>query len=340
MLSTAAARNRGNRTWRRLALRSLLIAPVLLFVVVGLSGAYRYVDNFWLYRGFEKPHDPAFVRAHGKLIVTHVKSSAIGGRNQKVAVYLPPGYATHPRRRYPVLYILHGFPGNPVGLFETVRLGVVEDVLVALKKAQPMILVLPFGSSGIFEDKEWANAVHPYEGWETFFARDVVRAIDARYRTIPHAAGRGVAGLSEGGYAAFNIAFHHPAEFSLIESWSGYMSADNIPSIFGRRKSLLAYNSPNKYLPKVATILRNQRVYTWFYSGTQDRFLPQNLAFEKELKRYKIKHHFFVLLGGHTWLAWRAQASNAYLVASHWFETVRKPEGAQRLKKARRLKHA
>jgi enterochelin esterase-like enzyme len=306
----------------------LLTVLVLLFVVLGVSGAYRYADNFWLYRGFAKPQDPAFVHEHGKLVVIHVKSAALGGRKQEVAVYLPPGYSTHPHRRYPVLYVLHGFPGSPVGLFNTVRLGVVEDELVALKKAQPLILALPFGSSGIFEDKEWANSVHPYEGWETFFARDVVRAIDSRYRTIPRAAARGVAGLSEGGYGALNIAFHHPREFSLIESWSGYMSADNILSIFGGKKPLLRYNSPNEYLPTVAKLLHDRHVFVWFYSGTKDTFLPQNRAFKKELGEYGIAHHFFVLPGGHTWVAWRSQARNAYLVAAH------------RLKGAEKSRHA
>lgn len=325
-----AGRTGAGRDWGafRRALYALLIIPLLLFVVLGLGGAYRYLNNFWLYRGFAKPQDPAFVREQGKLVTIHVKSSALGERGPEVAVYLPPGYSAHPRTRYPVLYILHGFPGSPVGLFNTVRLGVIEDELVAQKKARPMILVLPFGSSGIFEDKEWANAVHPYEGWETFFAHDVVRVIDSRYRTIRDAADRGVAGLSEGGYGALNIALHHPREFSLIESWSGYMNADDIPAIFGGNKPLLDYNSPSKYLPAVASSLRERRVFVWFYSETRDKFLPQNLDFSKELAAYGIAHHFFVLPGGHTWVAWRAQARNAYLVASH------------RLKGAEKSKHA
>ena len=47
-----------------------------------------------------------------------------------------------------------------------------------------------------------------------------MRAIDGRYRTIRTGAGRGLGGLSEGGYASLNIGFHHPTEFHLLESWS------------------------------------------------------------------------------------------------------------------------
>ena len=48
-----------------------------------------------------------------------------------------------------------------------------------------MILVMPFGSTGSFTDKEWANGIGRDEGWETFLSRDVVQAVDGRYRTIP-----------------------------------------------------------------------------------------------------------------------------------------------------------
>ena len=43
---------------------------------------------------------------------------------------------------------------------------------------------MPFGSTGTFTDEEWANGRGRATDWETFVARDVVRAIDARFRTI------------------------------------------------------------------------------------------------------------------------------------------------------------
>ena len=139
-------------------------AALLAFVAVGAYGAYRYIDNYWVYRGFAPPHDPAYVKVRGTEVRTYVTSSALGGRRQPVDVYLPPGYATHPHRRYPVLYLLHGVPGRPGAFLATVRMGVVEDELVALHKIKPVILVMPFGSTGSFTDKEWANGSRPHEG--------------------------------------------------------------------------------------------------------------------------------------------------------------------------------
>ena len=288
----------------------------MLFVAVGLTGLYRYVDSYWLYRGFPPPRDPAFVREQGTFQTIRVQSAAIGGRSQQVVVYLPPGYTQSATQRYPVLYLLHGFPGDPQGFVRTIRVGVVEDTLLAEQKMQPTIIVMPMGSTGVFTDEEWANGIHHDSGWETFLARDVVRAIDGRFRTIRSGAGRALGGLSEGGYASLNIGLHHPAEFRVLESWSGYEKADNVKSIFGGRQSLLARNSPLVTLPKVAAKLRREHAFVWFYTGSSDRDRRQNAHFAAELTRLRIRHTFFVSDGGHTWRIWRNNAWTAIETAS------------------------
>jgi enterochelin esterase-like enzyme len=289
---------------------------VAVFLAVGGFGAYRYLDNFWLYRGFAPPRDPAFVTMHGREDTFGVSSPALNGRTQQVVVYLPPGYDSNPGRRYPVMYLLHGFPGRPLAFLLTVRMGVWVDTLAAQHRLDGVILAMPSGSTGTFEDKEWANGVRPGEGWETFVARDVVNAVDTRYRTIRSAAGRAIAGLSEGGYGALNIALHHPDEFRVVQSWSGYMRADNVRAIFGGRPDLLGYNSPGEYLPKVAARLRRNNVFLWFYTGAADSLRGQNAAFAAQLDRFRIGHRYFVDAGGHTWRIWRENASRSLLAAT------------------------
>jgi enterochelin esterase-like enzyme len=297
-------------------LAALLALAAAAFTAVGILGAYHYLDNYWLYRGFAPPHDPGFVATRGDAIRIEVSSPALGGRRQPVDVYLPPGYAGHPARRYPVLYLLHGEPGRPGAFLSTVRLGVVEDELVALRRARPVILVMPFGSTGSFTDKEWANGARPDEGWETFVARDVVGTIDSRFRTIRKGRARGIAGLSEGGYGAINIAVHHPGEFGVVESWSGYETADDIPSIFAGNRALLAHNTPLETIAGAAPALRRARTYFWFYTGSTDRFRSQNQAFAAELAQTGIAHRFAIVRGGHDWALWRGNAARAYLAAS------------------------
>ena len=297
-------------------LTPVVVAVLGTFVAVGFVGVDRYGRNYWLYRGFPPPHDPAYVTQQGSVERIKVTSPALGGRSQDVYVYLPPGYDQHPNKRYPVLYLLHGFPGRPLAFLLTVRMGVVEDELVAKHQAQPLILVMPFGSTGTFTDKEWANGIGPSEGWRTFVSRDVVHAIDAGYRTIASPAGRGIGGLSEGGYGAMNIALHAPGEFSLVESWSGYEQAAHNHSIFGRGLEGLATNSPLDGLASAAPILRRDDTYFWFYSGSDDPLRQQNRAFARALTAAHVPHTYLEFRGGHNWGLWRGMASRAYLAAA------------------------
>jgi S-formylglutathione hydrolase FrmB len=169
---------------------------------------------------------------------------------------------------------------------------------------------MPFGSTGTFSDKEWA------ESWNTFVARDVVNYVDAHYRTVASPRARAIGGLSEGGYGAINIALHHPREFSVVESWSGYEKPDPLRSIFGPQLQLLPANDPRALLPRVARELRHVHTYFWFYSGSEDRYRGQNRAFSRELTRLHIPNRFFVSFGGHNWALWRKNAIAAYRMAA------------------------
>ena len=159
--------------------------------------------------------------------------------------------------------------------------------------------------------------VRPDSGWETFVARDLVNAIDSRYRTIARGSARAIGGLSEGGYGAINIGLHHQDEFSVIESWSGYERAFPVPAIFGRSAALFAYNSPVDQVPLEWHELVASHMYIWFYSGADDPLLRENRQFADLLSQYGIQHQFLVVPNeGHSWRLWRAQEPQALLAAS------------------------
>ena len=297
----------------RVALAGLAVA---VFLLVGLAGVYRYADNFWQYRGFAPPKDAAWVRAKGTAERLYVASPALAGRRQPVDVYLPPGYFTHPARRYPVLYLLHGVPGRPAAFLSTVRMGVVEDELVGRGKAQPLILVMPFGSTGSFTDEEWANGVRPGNGWETFVARDLVRRstaatgrfappADARWRGFPRAGTARSTSVStiRVSSASSRAGRAMPRLRTSVRS-----------SVTGR--ALLTANTPLDTLGHAAAALTRAHVFVWFYSGTDDKFRFQNEAFARALARARVPHLFFLVRGGHNWALWRGNAADAYLAAS------------------------
>lgn len=135
-----------------------------------------------------------------------------------VRVLLPDGYARHPDRRYPVLYLFHGTSGRAS---DWVKAGDVE----ATTAGRPVIVVMPDAGydgdgGGWFAD--WFNGGRggPPK-WETFHIGQLVPWVDGNLRTIAERRGRAVAGLSQGGFGAMTYAARHPDMFSSVASFSG-----------------------------------------------------------------------------------------------------------------------
>ncbi|HLI16510.1 MAG TPA: alpha/beta hydrolase-fold protein [Acidimicrobiales bacterium] len=324
-----APRLPGRRSRARRAALALAAAALAAFAAVGSFGAFRYVWTFLLYRGEPPPSVPSRVALPGarhrvvsvvpaQVVHISVRSPALGGRAVPVVVVLPPGYASHPAQRYPTFYLLEGYPafGGPQSFVNVGNIAGLESVLVAEGRMSPTILVMPSGSPSLLVDTEWANGVRRDNGWETFVARDLVRAIQARYRALRSGASRAIGGLSEGGYGALNIAIHHPGEFRVVESWSGYMLADDIPAVFGRNPARRRLNSPAIQVVAAAARLRAARTYIWFYCGTADYDVAQNRSFAALLTRLGIAHRFRIVPGNHNWGLWRSQLPAALLAAS------------------------
>ena len=161
---------------------------------------------------------PAAAPSGGTVLRDTVRSAALRGNppgdpaDRAVAVYLPPSYAASPGRRYPAVYLLHGFDGDPdQWAGERMRLPRAMDSLVAAGAVREMIVVMPDGKNA-FGGSFFANTAATGR-WEDFLVRDVVGHVDGRYRTVPGAAGRGIGGWSMGGHAALRLAARHPEVF-------------------------------------------------------------------------------------------------------------------------------
>jgi S-formylglutathione hydrolase FrmB len=137
-------------------------------------------------------------------------------------VYLPPGYAESPEKRYPVVYFLHGFSGNGLQWLNTSPFTrtVPErlDTLIA-EGAAPCIGVFVDGWTAL-GGSQWINS----EGvgrYRDYVARDVVSFVDRTFRTVPKGGARALIGKSSGGYGALVISRFHPELFAHIGVHSG-----------------------------------------------------------------------------------------------------------------------
>jgi S-formylglutathione hydrolase len=168
------------------------------------------------------------VPAQGELIETRYSAAALAGNllgdpvEQPVAIYLPPGYAASGARRYPVVYLLHGY-GGKVGDWTThgyqgLDLRPTLDELIAAGAIPPMIVVVPNGKNA-YLGSFFANSTVT-GGWDDAISKDLVAFVDGRYRTIGSAAARGVAGHSMGGYGAIMFGMNHPDVFGSVYAMS------------------------------------------------------------------------------------------------------------------------
>src|SRR5207302_2968657 len=134
----------------------------------------------------------------------------------KPLVVLPPGYSdpANAQLRYPVVYLIHGYPyGGPEDWLTSGDAPGTLRLLLGDKAIQPMIVVSVDVTAGQ-PSKDWeALNVPGGPQLENYLAQTVVPLIDQRYRTIADRDGRALGGMSGGGYGALNVGLHHVDEF-------------------------------------------------------------------------------------------------------------------------------
>lgn len=160
----------------------------------------------------------------GRLVADTFDTPALAGNllgdptRQPAWIYLPPDYDEEVDRRYPVLYLLHGVLDGPTVWIEPVYQGMTiqftMDSLIGAGRVREMIVVIPNGRNA-YGGSYYRNSATT-GNWGDAIARDLVAHVDRRYRTIPEAAGRGIAGHSMGGYGAIHLGMLHPEVFSVV----------------------------------------------------------------------------------------------------------------------------
>lgn len=138
----------------------------------------------------------------------------------EVSIYLPPSYQTNQARRYPVVYLLHGYTGTDLGYFGPTgrQLHLIAERVYGSGAAREMILVMP-NAMNAFGGSMYGSSVTTGD-WESYIAEDLVAYMDRNYRTIPRREARGLGGHSMGGYGTLRIAMKRPDVFSAIYALS------------------------------------------------------------------------------------------------------------------------
>jgi len=218
------------------------------------------------------------------------------GIQRRMTVYTPYGYESNPRKKYPVLYLLHGAGGDEEAWISMGFTRQILDNMIEKGEAEPMIVVMPNGNPGQQAAKTLGLPEKEYQRNDPAFAnlyvnsivKDIIPYIEKHYRTIAKPEGRAVAGLSMGGGHTISVTNLYPGMFGYICPLSmGIRDGQN----FDRELQAIKKAGYKLY---------------WVGCGDQDFLFESANALHQALERNGLEHTYYVSGGGHTWPNWRA----------------------------------
>lgn len=221
----------------------------------------------------------------------HFYRSKVIGIDRDYFVYTPPNYRPN-GEKLPVLYLLHGYSDTAVGWTEVGKAHVILDNLIAQKKANPMIVVMPLGyglpnfASPTQKFTRQDSVTHMNNFREALLTEVMPRvAEDYRVRTDrDHTA---IAGLSMGGGESLFVGLTNPDKFAYVGGFSsGGFPVDKPEDLLGTPKG------------KDFKLL-------WMTCGTDDSLVGFQRGFAQWLKDHGYPITTSETAGGHEWLLWR-----------------------------------
>ncbi|HEU5291498.1 MAG TPA: alpha/beta hydrolase-fold protein [Cyclobacteriaceae bacterium] len=241
--------------------------------------------------------------AHGKIDTVFYPSKTVGV-DRKTLVYTPPGYSK--KKKYPVLYLLHGIGGDEKEWLKHGQPQVILDNLYADKKLEPMIVVLPNGRA-MKDDRAGGNIfdsakVRAFTVFEKDLLNDLIPFIERKYPTYQDREHRAIAGLSMGGGQSLNFGLGNLEKFAWV---GGFSSAPNtkLPEV------LVPYPAEAKSKLKLL----------WISCGDADGLISFSKRTHEYLYEKNVPHIFYVEPGGHDFKVWK---NDLYMFSQFLFKPV------------------
>lgn len=222
----------------------------------------------------------------------HFYTSKVVGDHRDFYVYTPPGYDAKAKRRYPVLYLLHGYSDDASGWTAVGRAHVILDNLIAQGKAKPMLVVTPLGygapeivTPGRFRDDGIRQ--RNMDRFREALLTEVIPQVESAYRAATDRESRAIAGLSMGGAESLYTGLNNLDRFA----WVGAFSFGGLTEDFPRQ-------FPNLKGPAKLRLL-------WISCGRDDGLVEINRKFIAWLESLGVERAWKETPGAHTWMVWR-----------------------------------
>lgn len=139
--------------------------------------------------------------------------------SRRAFVYTPPGYYENPNKRYPVLYLQHGWGEDETAWSNQGHANLIMDNLIAEGKTQPFIIVMTYGMTNEIRMGGMRN--FKIDGFQTVLINELIPYVDSKFRTIADQKNRAMGGLSMGAMETKTITLGNPDVFSHYALLSG-----------------------------------------------------------------------------------------------------------------------
>ena len=236
--------------------------------------------------GYDELHEGI---SHGS-IDSIVYNSTTVLTKRKALIYTPPGFSK--KKKYPVLYLLHGIGGDEKEWLNGGNPQIILDNLYATGKIEPMIVVMPNGRA-MKDDRAIGNIMAPdkvqaFANFEKDLLNDLIPFIEKSYPVLTDREHRAIAGLSMGGGQSLNFGLGNLDKFAWI---GGFSLAPNT------KPSEVLVPNPNEATQKIKLL--------WISCGASDGLIGFSYRLHDYLNKNNVPHIYFIEPGVHDFKVWK-----------------------------------
>ena len=253
-------------------------------------------DQGWLYQNHNV--------AHGNMSQVWYDSPGLG-LQRRMSIYTPAAYDG--KRKFPVLYLLHGAGGDEEAWPTLGRAAQILDNLIALGKAEPMIVVMPNGNAS--DDAGPLNTglprkERPKSSYQETFG-DIMKYVETHYCVKKGPQNTALSGLSMGGFHTFAISLLRPGQFGYLGLFSAAVRMDR-----NNQKPVDVQMEENAELSaQIKAVFDAKPKYYWIAIGKDDFLYDQNAGLRRFLDKKGYPYEYYESEGGHIWRNWRIYLS-------------------------------
>ncbi len=265
-------------------MRYITLAIAFTFALTSRPKAQNIIEH--ASPGFDSLHTAI---PHGKIDTITYNSKTVGTK-RKALIYTPPGYSK--KKKYPVLYLLHGIGGDQKEWLNGGHPEIILDNLYAQGKVEPMIVVLPNGRA-MKDDRATGNIfdsakVKAFATFEQDLLNDLIPYIEKHYQVYKDQPHRAIAGLSMGGGQSLNFGLGNLDKFG----WIGAFSA--APNT----------KTPEELLPDPEAAKSKVKLL-WISCGASDGLIMFSKRTHDYLAKYNVPHIYYIEPGVHDFNVWK-----------------------------------